>query len=66
MLKTTAASRVPAWMPMNGSAEKKPRRLTGAYSAMSTVAPACSAPAPKPCRRRISTSRIGAQIPIWA
>ncbi len=63
---TTAASSVPAWMPTNGSAEKKPRRFTGAYSAISTVAPACSAPAPKPCSSRISTSRIGAHTPIAA
>ena len=49
---------------MNGSEEKNPRRATGEYSAMSTVAPACSAPAPKPWHRRRKTSRIGAQMPI--
>ena len=30
------------------------------------MAPACSAPAPKPCRIRSATSRIGAQIPTCA
>ena len=49
---TAAASNVPAWMPTNGRAEKKPRFGGGEYSAMSTVAPACSAPAPNPCSRR--------------
>ncbi len=40
-----------------------PRRFTGAYSASITVAPAISAPAPKPWTSRSATSRIGAQMP---
>ena len=61
---TIAASRVPAWMPMNGNAAKYPRRSTGAYSAISTVDPACSAPAPKPWHSRRKTNRMGAQMPM--
>ena len=61
-----APSSVPIWMPTKGSAAKKPRRGGGANSLMSTVAPACSAPAPRPCRMRRATSRIGAMIPAVA
>ena len=49
---------------MNGNAAKNPRRSTGAYSAISTVDPACSAPAPKPWHSRRKTNRMGAQIPM--
>ena len=44
----------------------KPRRLSGEYSAMKVAAPPYSPPVEKPCRRRASSSRIGAQMPMVA
>ena len=42
------AARVPEFVPSETSEAMTPRRLTGAYSTSITVAPAISAPAPKP------------------
>jgi hypothetical protein len=58
------AARVPEFVPSETSEATRPRRLTGAYSASITVAPAISAPAPKPWTRRSTTRRIGAVMPI--
>ncbi|HTD00138.1 MAG TPA: hypothetical protein VK734_20555 [Bradyrhizobium sp.] len=48
-----------------GKLAKKPRR-PGAASAAITIAPAYSAPAPKPCMTRSATRRMGAQMPACA
>ena len=53
---TAAAISVPAWIPTKGRAERNPRFGGGEYSAISTVAPACSAPAPKPWHSRRNTA----------
>ncbi len=58
------AARVPELVPSDTSEEIRPRRLAGAYSARSTVAPAISAPAPNPWASRSTTSRIGAMMPM--
>lgn len=41
-----------------------PRLPLGAYSAVSSVAPAHSPPTAKPWKKRMRTSRIGAQMPM--
>ena len=61
--QSAVAPRVPELVPSETSEATKPRRLTGADSASITVAPAISAPAPKPCASRSATSRIGARMP---
>ena len=60
------AASVPELVPKQTSEAITPRRLTGAYSTSITVAPAISAPAPKPWTSRSATSRIGAAMPICA
>lgn len=41
-----------------------PRLPFGAYSAVSSVAPAHSPPTAKPWKKRAATSRAGAQMPM--
>ena len=60
------AARVPELVPRQTREEMRPRRRAGANSASITVAPAISAPAPKPWARRKATSMMGAQMPIIA
>ena len=60
------AASVPEFVPSDTSEAITPRRCAGAYSASITVAPAISAPAPKPWTSRSTTSRIGAAMPIIA
>ena len=45
---------------------KKPRCRSGAASARKIIEVVYSPPAEIPCRRRKSTTAIGAAIPIWA
>ena len=56
----------PASVPNSSQLPKKPRFLSGAYSAMKVDAPPYSPPVEKPCTRRARSSRIGAQTPIVA
>ena len=60
------APRVPELVPRATREPTRPRLLRGAYSVSITEDPAISAPAPKPCASRRTTSRIGARIPTWA
>lgn len=64
--KAAVASTMPAGGAPSTSEVKKPRRWTGTYSATIVVASESSAPAPKPCRNRKITSRIGASTPTAA
>ena len=64
--KTPAASRLPMVTPMGAQLPNRPRLPSGAYSTAKITAPPYSAPAPKPCSSRSSTSRIGAQMPMLA
>ncbi|CAM5474617.1 hypothetical protein SGRIM128S_06018 [Streptomyces griseomycini] len=56
----------PASVPNSSQLPRKPRRLSGAYSAMKVDAPAYSPPVEKPCTRRAASNRIGAPTPIAA
>jgi hypothetical protein len=62
--KTRLARIRPAWVPSRVKLVKKPRRRSGACSSVMEFAPLCSPAAEKPCRTRISTSRIGAATPM--
>ncbi|MDQ0718047.1 hypothetical protein QFZ55_007499 [Streptomyces luteogriseus] len=53
-------------MPSSRKLPKKPRRLSGAYSAMNVEAPPYSPPVEKPCTSRKKISRAGAHRPITA
>ena len=64
--KTAAASRLPTVTPMGAQLPNRPRLPSGAYSTAKMTAPPYSAPAPKPCSRRSTTSRIGAKMPMLA
>src|SRR5215216_3952055 len=63
-VKTAVATTSPAGMPMPGQLPKKPRLPGGAYSTAISVAPPHSPPTAKPCKKRRTTSRTGAQMPI--
>ena len=56
----------PPGTPMCAKLPKKPRRSAGANSTASSTAPPYSPPTPMPWRIRSTTSRIGAQTPIWS
>ncbi|CAM5584949.1 hypothetical protein SGLAM104S_06965 [Streptomyces glaucescens] len=53
-------------MPTSRKLPKKPRRLSGAYSAMNVEAPPYSPPVENPCTIRKRISRTGAQTPMPA
>ena len=50
--------------PSCGHMAISPRLPSGAYSAVSSVAPAHSPPTAKPWKKRHSTSRVGATMPM--
>lgn len=53
-------------MPNSSQLPRKPRRLSGAYSAMKVEAPAYSPPVENPWTRRARSSSSGAPTPIVA
>ena len=61
---TPCASKMPSVTPMGANAPYSPRLPGGAYSTARITAPPYSAPAPKPCTKRSTTNRIGAQMPM--
>ena len=52
--------------PIGAQLPNSPRLAAGAYSTAKITALPYSAPAPKPCSKRSTTSNTGAQMPIWA
>ena len=56
----------PASVPTSRKLPKKPRRRSGAYSAMNVAAPPYSPPVEKPWTIRRRYSRIGAAMPMLA
>lgn len=56
----------PARVPNSSQLPKKPRFLSGAYSAMKVEAPAYSPPVEKPWTSRAASSSRGAPTPIVA
>lgn len=56
----------PASVPNSSQLPRKPRRLSGAYSAMKVEAPAYSPPVEKPWTRRAARRSSGAPTPIEA
>jgi hypothetical protein len=61
-----AAPTYPASVPSSRKLPKKPRRLSGAYSAMKVDAPPYSPPVEKPWTSRNRISSTGAQKPMDA
>ncbi len=59
-----APSTVPRAAPIITKDASRPRRPICAVSVSRVAPPACSAPAPKPCRNRSATSSSGAQMPM--
>ncbi len=64
--QTSAPIAVPRAAPIMTNADSCPRLPRRATSVSRVAPPDCSAPAPKPCRNRHSTSRIGARTPALA
>ncbi len=63
---TPLASSNPTVTPSGAKLPNSPRLPGGACSTAMMTAPPYSAPAPKPCTRRSTTSRTGAHTPIDA
>jgi hypothetical protein len=63
-LNTPVDIKSPSGTPVCGKLPKNPRFCGGAYSTTRRTAPPHSPPTPNPCRKRIATSRRGAQTPM--